>query len=186
VTLSPPSGDPDIRRLYEADRRDHAKEPRLGTKARAGQVERDRKRRAELGEIISRGGLREPIDHCRAAAVFLHGETVEEMGLARQCALACVEGGYEPGRRIAAEALDRWLMLQGSPQKFGTQTVPDGTRFRLWDVEPATTEEERAEWGVPSLAELETQAEERSKRERQPPLEAMPAWLQAAVRRWSA
>lgn len=179
-----PGGNPEIRRLYDADRRDHAREPRLGTKAHAALSERDRKRRAELGEIISRGGLREPIDHCLAAAVFLRGETMEEMGLARQCALACVEGGQAAGRAIAAAALDRWLMFQGSPQKFGTQIVPDGSRFRLWDTDPETTDEERAEWDVPSLAEMAARAEERSSRERQPPVEAMPDWLQAAVARW--
>jgi glycine oxidase len=34
-------------------------------------------------------------------------------------------------------------MYQGKPQKYGTQFVPDGKRWRLWDVDPTTTDAER-------------------------------------------
>ena len=44
-------------------------------------------------------------------------------------------------------------MYQGKAQKYGTQFVPDGKRHRLWDVDPTTTDDERAAKHVPSLQE---------------------------------
>jgi hypothetical protein len=35
-------------------------------------------------------------------------------------------------------------MYSGKPQKYGTNSVPDGKRFRVWDVDPATTDEAQA------------------------------------------
>ncbi len=58
-------------------------------------------------------------------------------------------------RCVAATAFDRLRMLAGKPQKFGTQTLADAAGTRLWPVDPATTDSERAKWDVPSLAELE-------------------------------
>jgi hypothetical protein len=51
-------------------------------------------------------------------------------------------------------------MYEGRPQRYGTQFVPYGVRHRLWDVEPATTDEERAAWAVPPLAEQLRRADE--------------------------
>lgn len=59
-------------------------------------------------------------------------------------------------------------MRQGKPQKYGTQYVAAGPRwrvwtwgkrYRLWDVDPATTDAERAEWGVPPLAAAQDMAQ---------------------------
>jgi len=68
--------------------------------------------------------------------------------------------GHRGARWLAAAAYDRWLMRQGKPQKYGTQYVPDGERWRLWEDDPATTDEERKEWCVPPLAEAIRRAEE--------------------------
>ncbi len=54
---------------------------------------------------------------------------------------------------LAAAAYDRWLLIQGKPQKYGTQYQWDGT---LYPVDPAMTDEERAAWLVPPLAQLQT------------------------------
>jgi hypothetical protein len=46
-------------------------------------------------------------------------------------------------------------MRQGKPQRYGTQYMaagPDGP-LELWPVDPSTTDEERARWGVPSFAD---------------------------------
>jgi hypothetical protein len=45
-------------------------------------------------------------------------------------------------------------MHQGKPQRFGTQYFAMGGDLPgLWQVDPATTDEERAEWDVPPLHE---------------------------------
>ena len=50
--------------------------------------------------------------------------------------------GYQPARWLAAAALDRWLMIAGLPQKYGTQFRQVGTSYELWMVDPTTTDDE--------------------------------------------
>jgi hypothetical protein len=76
-------------------------------------------------------------------------------------------------------------MYQGLPQKYGTNYVSDGRRQRLWDVDPATTDDERALWDVPPLAEQLRKAEEATRRQPQPPVgDDAPWWLKQALERW--
>ncbi len=51
-------------------------------------------------------------------------------------------------------------MLAGKPQKYGTQLVEDRGQWKVYDVDPAVTDEERAEWGLPPLAEAHARAAE--------------------------
>jgi hypothetical protein len=75
------------------------------------------------------------------------------------------ELGHPNCRWLAAAAYDRWLMNQGKPQKYGTQYISSGDEpYRLGDFDPTTTDEERAAWNVPSLAEALKQAEELTRR----------------------
>jgi hypothetical protein len=66
---------------------------------------------------------------------------------------AAAERGEARVRWLTVAAYDRWLMYQGKPQKYGAQYVADGVQHRLWDVDPSTTDTERAAWNVPPLAE---------------------------------
>ncbi|MDQ6652283.1 MAG: hypothetical protein M3Y84_06030 [Acidobacteriota bacterium] len=53
-------------------------------------------------------------------------------------------------------------------------------------VVPATSDAERTEWDVPSLAEMERRAEEVTRNEVMPPMDDAPDWLKDAVLRWRA
>ncbi len=64
--------------------------------------------------------------------------------------------------------------------------MPDGKRQRIWDVDPTTSDAERAEWDVPSLAEMERRAEEVTRTEAMPPMGDAPEWLKDALLRWRA
>jgi len=75
---------------------------------------------------------------------------------------------------LLTAALDRWLMYQGKPQKYGTQFVSDGNRYRLWDVDPTTTDTERSQWNVPSLQQQQAQAEEFNQTQPIPPITDLP------------
>ena len=86
--------------------------------------------------------------------------------------------------RLAAAALDRWLMYQGKPQKYGTNFVPDGKRWRLWDVDPSTTDAERAANHVPLLQEQFKQAEQWTQELGQPSRDTAPEWMKEALERW--
>lgn len=57
-------------------------------------------------------------------------------------------------RSLAAMAFDRGRALAGREQKFGTQFVRCGGVKMLWPVERATTDSERAKWGIGPLARL--------------------------------
>src|SRR5207302_7145243 len=78
----------------------------------------------------------------------------------------------------------RWLMFQGLPQRYGTQFVPDGTRYRLWDVDAATSDADRAARNVPTLDEQAGRAEQMTRTLSQPPEAEAPWWLRDALRRW--
>jgi len=88
-----------------------------------------------------------------AAWLLNHGEMPGEAAQAHALAREAAEGGYAPARWLAAAAYDRACMYAGRPQRYGTQFVPDGVRYRLWDVDVATSDSDRAEWDVPPLAE---------------------------------
>ena len=143
---------------------------------------RDRERRREAALLLAEGSVAAVEALYAAAWLFNHGDTPEEARRGHDLAVAAAEGGYRPARWLAAAALDRSLMYAGRPQKYGTNMVPDGERIRLWDVDPATTDEDRAAWDVPPLAELEARAAAID--EPMPPLDGAPAWLRDALGRW--
>ena len=176
----------ELRDLFRADQDERANHPDYGTAEYWLLRGRDAKRRERLEGIIESGGLREPEDYYHAAWILNHGESVEEIWKAHVLAKRATELGLRRARWLAAATFDRWLMYQGKPQKYGTQIVPDGKRQRLWDVEPATSDAERAEWDVPTLAEMERRAEEVTRSEPMPPMDAAPDWLRSALLRWRA
>lgn len=94
-----------------------------------------------------------PGQRVAAAAVLLWGGP-DDVRRARDLALGALALGSR-ARRVAAVAEDRLRVLAGRPQKFGLwlATGPDGR-----EVDPATTDSERAKWGVPARAELDRAA----------------------------
>lgn len=173
--------------MYSDDRREHAAVPTVGTTEYAGLRERDRDRRRRALEALTelrKSGKLAPDDLYHTAWLYNHGDDPDEAKLAHELASVAARRGHGPARWLAAAAYDRWCMYDGRPQKYGTQFVPDGERYRLWDVEPATTDAERAEWDVPALAAQLARAEEMTRNEPQPPMDGAPRWLLDALDRW--
>jgi hypothetical protein len=105
-------------------------------------------------ELLEAGAVEDAEDLFCAAMIFQHGSSLEDYWQAHELAKASADAGHAPARWLAAAAYDRWLMQQGKPQHFGTQyLLMAGGPRRLWEVDPATTDEERAEWDVPPLRE---------------------------------
>jgi len=176
----------ELQLLFRADRDERANHPAYGTPEYRELRELDAQRRRRLAVIVESGGLKEPEDYYQAAWILNHGESVDEIWQAHTLAKEAVELGLRCARWLAAATYDRWLMYQGKPQKYGTQIVPDGKRQRVWDVDPATSDAERADWDVPTLAEMERRAGEVTRNEPMPPLDAAPEWLRDALLRWRA
>ena len=75
-------------------------------------------------------------------------------------------------------------MYEGRPQRYGTQIVPDGTRYRLWDVDGLANDEDRAALDVPPLASQRARAAAMTDTSPQPPMDEAPEWLRSALGRW--
>lgn len=175
--------------LFAADHTEHGAVPPVGTPEYAALRARDRERRTRALAVLDRlcaAGAPAPEALYYTAWLLNHGDESGEARLAHDLAREAAERGYAPARWLTAAAYDRWCMYEGRPQKYGTQFVPDGVRYRLWDVEPATTDAERAAWDVPPLAQQLQRAETMTRTNPQPPLDGAPAWLTDAVARWRA
>ncbi|MFL5695887.1 MAG: hypothetical protein ACJ797_02140 [Ktedonobacteraceae bacterium] len=128
-------------------------------------LQRDRARRQRVEELVGNEMLQAPEDYFHAAMVFQHGERLDDFWGAHELARRGAELGHPDCRWLTAAAYDRWLMNQGKVQKYGTQyTSRDNESYRLWEVDPTTTDEERAAWDVPPLAEALQKAEELTRR----------------------
>jgi hypothetical protein len=149
----------ELRQVYEADQAD-----RRGGHLSPDVFERDRTRRRRVAELLDAGAAESGEDFFHAAMVFQHGDSPDDYQRAHELALRAAELGHRPGRWLAAAALDRWLMHQGRPQKYGTQYRLSGDGYELYEVDPATTDEERAEWDVPPLTEARRRAEDVARR----------------------
>ena len=179
--------------LYEADKQERLNQPKVNTPEYNAMRGRDLERRERVMEIVAANELYTAEDHYHAAWIMNHGDTPDDARNAHMLALRSSESGYRVARWLAAATYDRWQMYQGKPQKYGTNYVYDGRRDRLWDVDPETTDEERAAWDVPPLAEQLRKAEEASRYQilmseselREFEANA-PEWLKGALKRWRA
>jgi len=137
----------ELQALLTADQEDRA-----GGNLSSDALERDRVRLRRVKELLKAGAAEDAEDFFCAAMILQHGSALEDYWQAHELAKASAEGGHAPARWLAAAAYDRWLMRQGKPQHFGTQYFAmAGGPLRLWEVDPTTTDDERAGWDVPPL-----------------------------------
>jgi len=177
--------------LYEADRQERLNQPTAPTPEYKAMRARDLQRRLRVMEVVAANQLSTPEDYYHAACIMNHGDTPEDAHLAHELAFRSNQLGWRPARWLAAASYDRWQMYQGKPQKYGTNYLYDGRRDRLWDVNPHTTDQERAEWDVPPLADQLRKAEE-ANRHKTPLSESelkefeanAPDWFKDILKRW--
>lgn len=143
---------------------------------------RDRARREAVMALLADGWPDDAEALYAAAWVLNHGDLSEEAALGSRLAARAADMGRAGARWLAAAALDRSLMYAERPQKYGTNIVPDGVGWRLWDVDPATTDAERLANDVPPLAEMQARAA--AIVTPQPDLAGAPESLRRAMRRW--
>ena len=164
----------ELRVLYEEDQAD-----RRANQLTPDVLERDRAHRRRAVELLDAGVVQTGEDFFHAAMIFQHGDTLEDFLRAHELAQRAAELGHRRGGWLAAAAHDRWLMYQGRPQKYGTQYRGVGDVWELYQVDPETTDAERAEWDVPPLAEAQRRAEEMTAR--RPPRRPDGAGLLTAI-----
>ena len=160
-----PLDNPLLRRLFDEDQDDR----KTGT-IDADMAKRDAQRREQvLGELRS-GRLRNANDYYRAAMVFQHGESADEIRLAFSLAWTSAQmGGKKKDRALwlSAAAWDRIMMRLQKPQWYGTQHAANdaGSEFSLYQIdEDAVTDQERTRMNVPVLSEAKKRVELVNKR----------------------
>ena len=175
---------PELLALWKADQKEHKQPPVFGTPAYEAMRRRDAERRQQVRQIVATTQALEPEDLYYAALVLHHGGELDEVWQGYELARRSAEMGYRPARWLTAATVDRWLMYQGRPQKYGTQIVPDGHRFRVWDVDPEITDAERIAWDVRPLEQQHRRAAQLTRTEPMPPMDRAPQWLKDAINRW--
>ena len=115
-------------------------------------VDGDTQRRIEVLGYILQGQIHAPRDLVYAAFVFQHGDCPGHYAFAHRLATFALDVGYDEARWIYAATLDRYLMSLGQPQKYGTQYTWEQGAYKLYPVDPATTDAERAEYNLPPLS----------------------------------
>jgi hypothetical protein len=123
-------------------------------------VPQDRARRLEVARLIQARRLYNGEDFIGAAFIFQHGNCTAHYQLTRQLAQQAMRLNTPGANWIYAAATDRRLRSLNLPQKYGTQFMCIGGSDvgELQAYDPATTDAERAEYGVPPLAESLEQA----------------------------
>lgn len=113
-------------------------------------------RAARAREIVAAGELHSARDHLRAGVVLVESNAPADWAQAAELGRRAAELGEPLGLRVAAEAIDKDLVLHRQPQRYGTQFVWDAERrsWRLHPIDPTTSDAERTAMGVPTYAEL--------------------------------
>ena len=97
-----------------------------------------------------------------ASAALVTSDAPKDLDLASELALMAAELGEKRGFTVQAEAADKLLVAQARPQRYGTQYIfePVHQRWKLYPVDPLTSDVERRSMGIPPLAELLQNVEE--------------------------
>lgn len=159
-SLACSSPDPRPRTLYRDARRDLTRD--RNTAAFTKRV-RDRMevRYDKVDTLFIEGKLVDAEDLLYAAALLVTSDDSSDLDRAQTLALEAASMGEERALPVAAEAEDKLLLMQGLPQRYGTQYAyqPSFGTWRLYAIDPATTDGDRARMGLLSLAEMEARAE---------------------------
>lgn len=160
----------ELKNLYEEDQGDRTE--KLWEKDAELMQERDETRLRRVLELIEKGQLKTSADYFHAAMILQHGSETRHYELAHEFAKRAADEGYveQEGEVdplwLAAAARDRALMSQGKPQLYGTQFRTDspGGLWYLYEMDPSVTDEERARFHVPPLAQARKRVEDMNRK----------------------
>lgn len=147
-----PAGDNElVAALYKIDQDERAAKPRQPWDVIA---QHDAEHAQRVLELLRDGQIRTPVDYCRAALIFHHGDTLDKKKLAYS--LAWIGFQLDPANKecalVSAQAWDRILITQGKPQWYGTQYGKRDAASNLSGLLPldkdAVSDDERKRYGV--------------------------------------
>jgi hypothetical protein len=153
----PLADDEELRELYEQDQAD-----REDDELAEGSGERDHERRVLGMAKLAAGEVRSAGDYYHLAMLLQHSGSPDHYQLAHELSRRAAEVGHSRAPWLAAATHDRWLMHHGLAQKYGTQYLVIDDEWVHWQTDPATTDEDRARFGVPPMSELLARADEQN------------------------
>lgn len=117
---------------------------------------RQEERLEDVRAIVDRKELASAADHFHAAVLLVETNKEADLASAHELALRAAELGEDRGLRVAAEAQDKLCVKRRIAQRYGTQFVwePVVKGWRLYPVDPATTDAVRAAMGVEPMEKL--------------------------------
>jgi len=111
--------------------------------------------RKKLQKLLDKGNAKTGRDYFVASIIFHHGFRISLSKRAIKYSEKSIEQGYKGGKEMLALTIDRLLVLQGKPQKFGSQGFElKSGKWKIYKVDPKTTDKERKEHGLPTLKEM--------------------------------
>lgn len=114
-------------------------------------AQRDRAHRKTVLELLRKRRVRSSNEVYLAAFVFQHGQCTDHFRFASELAQAAIARGSEKAKWLYAAALDRYLLMSGKAQKYGTQfQLGEDGKPKLSPLDPTTTDAERAAFNVPA------------------------------------
>ena len=117
-------------------------------------LKRDEERVADLLKRDKRGELCSLDDKWYAAWVLEQADDLDTLERAYSLAIETMEGHHQNGPWLVAFTFDRKRTAAGYLQSYGTQTRIDTANHRcLIEVDPSTTDEDRAKYGQKPIAE---------------------------------
>jgi hypothetical protein len=148
----------ELAEIFRADQADRQKPTEESDWAQI--APRDHARAKRVDEILGTGGAKVAEDYYHAAMVFQHGDDVGAIEHAHELAMRAVklDPTSKKARWLAAASEDRILVREDKLQKWGTQYSFRGGRWVLEPVDPTVTDDQRADWNVPPLAEARARA----------------------------
>lgn len=132
----------------QADRKDGKHDPSYV-------VARDTKRARCVRELIKNNDIKTGADYYNAAMIFHHSQKRTDHKNALELAEKSVALRYQKAKWLYAAITDRNLIMRNKLQKYGTQFFRKNANapLELLPYDPNTTDEERAQFNVPPLAE---------------------------------
>ncbi|MFI5201739.1 MAG: DUF6624 domain-containing protein [Candidatus Kapaibacterium sp.] len=117
-------------------------------------VQHDAARKKEIYTLLPKlKKSRSTEDIQEAALILQHGDDTTDYWNAHELAMRAIKLGDTTARQLAAITLDRYLVAEGKPQRYGTQAHKNEKtgKWELDPVDPSVTDAERAKWDEPPL-----------------------------------
>lgn len=151
----------DLEKLHELDQAARQEQPIKWEELYA----EDASRRESVLSILRVSGIRTARDYFHAAMIFQHGDSPDDIRLAHSFATiaASLDPDLPNANWLKAATWDRLLLNFDQRQWYGTQFVRDSEgKLTLYTMYPdVISDEQRAAWSVPTVAESLERLEQR-------------------------